>query len=202
MATVAQAEVGLSQQHFAGRSAWTHGISLDLSAPSREPWASRVSATVAPPCVRLQVAEEMATVKEKLPLSSGFQRLPSTLVPCQASFQGPFSTSRSYQIAFSIRLSTPLSEPRWLSTRFPCLLGKASLAPALGSLAPAVRGFGAEVWGCGRRGTGDRTSRERLYSGEASSHELRTSLANCFGVSLEMGAVSLACLGDSCGLGT
>lgn len=31
---------------------------------------------------------------------------------------------------------------------------------------------------------------------------MRTSLAICFGVSLEAGAVSLACLGDSCGLGT
>lgn len=141
-------------------------------------------------------------MKEKLPLSSGFQRLPSTLAPCQASFQGPFSTSPSYRIAFSIRLSTPLSEPRWSSVRFPCLLGKASLAPALGPFAQALRGFGAEVWGCGRRGTGARTPREGLYSGEASSRELRTSLANCFGVSLEMGAVSLACLGDSCGLGT
>lgn len=41
---------------------------------------------VAPRCVCLPVAEEMATLKEKLPLSSGFQRLPSTLVPCQAGF--------------------------------------------------------------------------------------------------------------------
>lgn len=190
MAAVVQAEVGLSQQHFAGRSAWTHGISLDPRAPSREPWASRVSATVTPPCVCLQVAEEVATVKEKLLLSSGFQRLPSTLVPCQTSFQGPFSTSHSYRIAFSIRLSTPLSELRWSST---CLLGKASLSPS-----PRLHGAS----GLREEGNqGSRISGKALF-GETSSGELRTSLANCFGVSFEMGAVSLACLGDSCGLGT
>jgi len=79
------------------------------------------------------VAKKMVTTEEKLGLSAGFQRLPSALVPRQASFQGPFPTSHSHPTAFSIRLSAPLPKPRRLSTRFPCLPG----APS-----PGVSGHG------------------------------------------------------------
>lgn len=75
----------------------------------------------------LQVAEEMATMKEKLPTVLWLSEVAIYLgsLPGQL-FQGRFSTSISYGIAFSIQLSS--SELRWSSLRFPCLLGRASLA--------------------------------------------------------------------------
>lgn len=126
----------------------------------------------------------MTTVKAKLPLSSGFQRLPLNLVPCQlpeAVFNILFISNCLLPPAFSSPFRAEVS------VHEVPLLGEASLGPSHPGL-----------WGRERCLT-----REGFRSGLAPRQiELRTGLANCFGVSLEMGAVSLACLGDSCGLGT
>lgn len=192
LATVAQAVVGLSQQRFAGRSSWTQGIPLDPSAPSRGPGGS--SSLCDGSAAGGQGDGNRERKAPTCPLAFRGCHLP--WLPARPAFKDLFQHLLHIELPSpsGSRLS-PFRTEVVLCEVPPSLLGKASRAPALGAVTQAARGRG-------RRGTRARTPRERLYSGEASSHELRTSLANCFGVSLEMGAVSLACLGDSCGLGT
>lgn len=60
------------------RSAGSPGAASALRAPG-----APAGSPTSPVC--LQGAEEVTIVKAKLPLSSGFQRLPLNLVPCQLS---------------------------------------------------------------------------------------------------------------------
>lgn len=124
----------------------------------------------------------------RLLLPAALRGLPAASRPCQLA-RTFISISSISNCLLHPAPDSPFI-PKVASVRFPCLLGLRH------------RGCGAELGGCRRRGTRGCSSWEWLYSGEAPSLEVRTSSADCLGVSPATGAVSPACLGDSCGLGT